>query len=173
MKKGLIPSKINNYNVYDEADRLIGLGDEMTMPDLESISSTISGSGILGEIDDPAVGHFGNTDVDVPFRMLDPQSVKMLDNTKATKLTLRGAAEVLDAEGNVDFQAMRVVMRGRCKKLAPGKVKLANQMETSVTLSLTYILIEVAGERVIELDKLNQVFKVLDNDVLAKVREML
>lgn len=169
----MIPSKINNYNVYDQAERLLGMGDEMTLPDFESTSNTISGSGLLGEIDDPAVGHFGNMEVEVPFRMLGTQSVNMLDNRQALQLTIRGAAEAMDAEGNVNFQPIRVVMRGRSKKLSGGKMKLANPMDTSVTLSLTYILIEVSGQRLIELDKLNQVFKIKDEDVLAKVKEML
>ena len=33
-----IPSKINSYNVYNDAERLIGVGDEVTLPDFEAIS---------------------------------------------------------------------------------------------------------------------------------------
>ena len=43
-----IPSKINNYNVYNVAERLIGVGDEVTLPDFEAMADTISGAGILG-----------------------------------------------------------------------------------------------------------------------------
>lgn len=40
-----IPSKINNYNVYNVAERLIGVGDEVTLPDFEAMADTISGAG--------------------------------------------------------------------------------------------------------------------------------
>ena len=38
-----IPSKINSYNVYNDAERLIGVGDEVTLPDFEAMAETISG----------------------------------------------------------------------------------------------------------------------------------
>ena len=43
-----IPSKINNYNVYNVADRLIGVGDEVPLPDFEALADTISGAGGSG-----------------------------------------------------------------------------------------------------------------------------
>ena len=51
-----IPTKINNYNVYNAGDKLLGVGDELTLPDFEATSETVSGAGILGEIDDPTIG---------------------------------------------------------------------------------------------------------------------
>lgn len=29
-----IPTKINRYNVYNKGNRLLGVGEEMTLPDL-------------------------------------------------------------------------------------------------------------------------------------------
>ena len=43
-----IPTKINNYNVYNEGEKLLGVGDELTLPDFEATSETVSGAGILG-----------------------------------------------------------------------------------------------------------------------------
>ena len=28
-----IPTKVNNYNVYNEGEKLLGVGDELTLPD--------------------------------------------------------------------------------------------------------------------------------------------
>ena len=50
-----IPTKINRYNVYNKGNRLLGVGEEMTLPDFEPSSETVTGAGILGEIDDPTV----------------------------------------------------------------------------------------------------------------------
>lgn len=167
-----IPTKINRYNVYNEAEKLIGAGDEVSLPDFEAMSETLSGAGILGEIDDPAVGHFSKMEITIPFRVLDEESTQMLDTTKAVRITLRGAQQTLSPEGDIAFRNMRVVTRGRPTKLSAGKLKSANPMDTSVTLSLLYILIEVDGKPLVELDKLNQVFKVNGKDILAKVRDM-
>ena len=32
-----IPTKINNYNVYNEGEKLLGVGDELTLPDFEQL----------------------------------------------------------------------------------------------------------------------------------------
>ena len=167
-----IPTKINKYNVYKDGTRLLGSGDEMSLPEFEASSETVSGAGILGEIDDPAVGYFGNQEMDVPFRILDHEAVDMLDMTKAIHLEIRGAQQTVNTEGTIEFRALRVVVRGRCKKFAPGKMKAGSPMETTVTLSMLYILIELEGKPILELDKINEVYKIKGNDVLEAVKEM-
>ncbi len=81
-----IPTKINKYNVYNAGNRLLGMGDEMSLPDFEPSSETVSGAGILGEIDDPTVGYFGNQELEIPFRVLDREAMDMMDMTKASSL---------------------------------------------------------------------------------------
>ena len=46
-----IPTKINKYNVYNTGNRLLGMGDEVTLPSFEASSETVSGAGVLGEFD--------------------------------------------------------------------------------------------------------------------------
>ena len=36
-----IPTKINNYNVYNEGEKLLGVGDELTLPDFVATSETV------------------------------------------------------------------------------------------------------------------------------------
>ena len=45
-------------------------------------------------------------------------------------------------------------------------------MDTSVTLNVSYILIEVDGNSLVELDKLNPTFKINGVDLMQRVREM-
>ena len=74
-----IPTKINRYNVYNKGNRLLGVGEEMTLPDFEPSSETVTGAGILGEIDDPTVGYFSNQELEIPFRLLDKETADMMD----------------------------------------------------------------------------------------------
>ncbi len=167
-----IPTKINRYNVYNRGNRLLGMGDELTLPSFEASTETVSGAGILGEIDDPTVGYFGNQEMEIPFRILDNEATDMLDMTKAVQLEIRGAAQTTNSEGDIEYQGVRVVVRGRSNKFTTGKLKAGNPMDTSITLSILYILIELDGVSVLELDKLNEVFKINGNDILAKVKEL-
>lgn len=168
----MIPTKISKYNVYNKGYRLLGIGDELTLPDFEAASETISGAGILGEIDDPTVGYFTNQEMEIPFRVVDDEAVEMLDMTKAVHLEIRGGQQTLDREGDIAFRDIRVVVRGRCKKFTPGKMKAGSPMEAAVTLSLLYILIELDGKSILELDKLNEVYKVRGKDILKELKEM-
>jgi Phage tail tube protein FII len=167
-----IPTKINKYNVYNEGNRLLGMGDEMSLPDFEASAETISGAGILGEIDDPTVGYFGNQEIEIPFRVVDGEAINMLDMTKAVKLEIRGAMQTTSSAGDIEFKPVRVVVRGRAAKFSPGKLKAGNPMDTAITLTVLYILIELDGKSVLELDKLNEVFKINGVDVLAAIKEM-
>ena len=167
-----IPTKINKYNLYNDTERLLGTGDEVTLPDFEAMSDTISGAGILGEIEDPTVGYFGNQEIEIPFRVVDKEAVDMMDMTKAVRLTLRGAQQTTNNDGDIEFRSMRVVVRGRDKKFSPGKVKNGSTMDTKITLTVIYIMIEVEGEQLVELDKLNEVFKIRGVDIIKKIKEM-
>lgn len=167
-----IPTKINKYNLYNEAERLLGVGDEVTLPDFEAVSDTISGAGILGEIEDPTVGYFSNQEMEIPFRVTDKEAVDMMDTTKAVQLTLRGAQQTTNNDGDIEFRSMRVVVRGRCKKFSPGKVKAGSTMDTKITLTILYIMIEVDGEQLVELDKRNEEFRIRNVDVIKKIKEM-
>jgi len=167
-----IPTKINLFNLYTQGNRMLGISDEVTLPDFEALSETISGAGILGEIDDPTVGHFGSMEQEVPFRVLDEDAVGLMDPTAPVNITLRAAQQVSTVDGAVTFKPMRVVMRGKNKSLSLGSVKQATAMSTSISMELTYILIELNGKPMVELDKLNGVFKIKGVDIMSKAREM-
>ena len=172
MNRNAIPTKINKYNVYAKGNKLLGRGDEMELPKFETSGETVSGAGLLGEIEDPTVGYFTNQTMDVPFRVLDQDAVDMLDMTKAVQLEIRGAQQTTDSEGNIVFRSMRVVVRGRANSFTPGKLKNGSTMDTAISISVLYILIELDGESMVELDKLNEGFKIRGVDQLADIKEM-
>ena len=56
-------TKINAYNDYLDGKKNIGISDEVTLPDLEALTETLSGAGILGEIDEPLLGHYKASEI--------------------------------------------------------------------------------------------------------------
>jgi len=57
------------------------------------------------------------------------------------------------------------------KKLTSGTVKQGGAMDAAVTVEVVYIMIELDGKQRVELDKLNNVYKVNGVDLLAKIRK--
>ncbi len=167
-----IPTKINMFNLYRDASILSGITGEVALPDFEAMSETISGPGILGEIDDPTIGQFGSQEMEIPFRAYTDDAFSMLNPGNNVNITLRGSIQVTTSGGGVDFVGMRVIVRGKCKSFTGGTVKQGGAMNNSIKLELTYIRIDLDGKNRVELDKLNGVFKLNGADILAKARSM-
>ena len=68
---------------------------------------------------------------------------------------------------------MRVMVRGFVKNFSPGSVKINDQMTSTVTISIAYYLVDVAGNNVIELDKLNSKCVINGVDVLEDIRSYI
>lgn len=171
MAAAAIPEIINNYNMYLKGTALVGLTGDVALPDFEAMTETLSGPGILGEIEEAVIGAFGSMEIEIPFRVLDDDVFKMISPTAPLDLTLRASEQItVKSTGAIDYKGMRIVIRGRVKKLTSGTVKQGGTMNSSVTVEITYILIEQGGSPKIELDKLNNVYKVNGVDLLAKIK---
>lgn len=170
----LFPSVVNNFNVYNQGKKLIGQTGEVTLPTFDSKTTTINGAGILGDIEDPVMGQVQSTTVEIPFRTLSDDCFSICNPLEAVDITLRGAIQCMNTKtGRNEMKGMRIVMRGKEKSFKPGSVKAGEQMNCSVTLELVYIMIEVNGEKMIELDKLNGVYVVAGNDLLAGINALI
>ena len=166
-----IATQINAYNVYLDGKKLIGVSDEVTLPDFEALTETLSGAGILGEIDEPLLGHFGASEIEIPFRTLNNDMFKLANMQSAISLTLRMSTQTIDeAKMSTDFLPSRIVIKGKNKALTGGKVKQGSGTGSSLKVEILYILIEVNKKSKFELDKLNFVYKVNGTDLLKKVR---
>ena len=167
-----IPEIINDFNVYKSGSKLIGVSDEVTLPDFEAMTETISGAGIAGEYETNNPGHFSSIEMEVPFRVLYGDIFQMLDTTKIIDLTMRGSVQVTDGTGTKSHVGMRVAVRGSTKKISGGSLKAGSPMSSSVTLEVTYIKIENNGKTALELDKLNGVFVVNGKDIMSAIRSL-
>lgn len=167
-----IPEVIHSFNVYKTGNKLIGLTGEVTLPDFDAMTETISGAGILGEFEEVIIGQFGSMEQEIPFRILDEDIFSLMNPLESLDLTLRASEQyTVKDTGAVDFKGMRVVVRGKQKSFKPGKVQNGTQMDASVSIEIVYIMIEVDGIQKVELDKLNYVYKINGVDLLEKVRK--
>ena len=166
-----IPEVIHDFNLYVTGNKLGGVTGEVKVPELASVTSTTSGAGILGEYESVVAGHYGSMEQEIPFRCINADYFTLINPNEAFEVTLRGSIQYTEqATMKVKHMGMRIVYRGRCKKINIGTVKQRGSMDSSVTLELFYILIEMDGQSKLELDKLNGVFKVDGVDLLAEVK---
>lgn len=164
-----IPEKVNDYNVYQDGNKMIGLAAEVELPSIKMKTSTIEGVGVGGEIDSPTIGQFESLEAKLKFNTPYSSATDLMNPLNTVNLTLRAAQQVYDKTGGYAFKGLRIVMGGRVKEFNPGTVKKGDSMDAETTLELTYYMIEVDGEQVVEVDKLNGVYKVNGSDMLAGI----
>lgn len=170
----LLPELINNYNVYNKGQQWVGVTGDVELPDLESLTETMEGAGMLGEVDVSAVGHFASGQMTVPFVTVNKQVFEALNFAEPLELQIRASKQSANkATAGTDFTPTRVVLRGMGHTVAPGHLTKGKQMETSVEIEYTYIKVEDDGYTVLELDKLNNVFIVNGVDQLARIRAQI
>ena len=87
-------------------------------------------------------------------------------------LDARAAQQQLNKDkGTAGYRGIRIAVRGKMKSFKPGVLKQGGRMNSSVTLELHYILIEIDGETKLELDKLNSVYRVGGKDIMEEMRQ--
>jgi len=173
MSVNAIPEKVINYNVYLGNDKLIGINASVTLPKLEQMSTTISGAGIAGEYESAVPGHFGKIETDITFNTVSEESSQLLVPGTKT-LVFRASQQSYDvAGGQMNYRALKISMKVLSKGIDLGKLSVGKQTETKNTFEVVYIKVEENGKTLIELDKLNFIFKVNGIDVLADIRNQI
>lgn len=173
MNKGTIPTKLTDYNIYNEGELLIGTNGDITLPDLEAITSEISGAGIAGTMEDPTPGYFGSLELEMKFRTVSEESSRLMI-PQAHTLTLRAAQTRHDpATGKNSQEGLKVVCRGVPKSYSVGTFKQGEPTETTTKLELSYIKITRGSVVVLELDKFNHIFVVEGIDYMKEIRDLI
>lgn len=168
-----IPEKVVNFNLYNEGEKLLGITGEVTLPNFEAMTETVSGAGIAGEYESPTPGHFGSMEIEIPYRTVNGQATKLMTPT-ATTVILRGSQQINDASaGTIDYQPVKITMKVTPKNFNLGTFGVGQPSETANTLEILYIKITIDGEEVLEYDKLNFIYIVDGQDILKDVREQI
>lgn len=166
-----IPQFITNYNMYGDARRLVGVTGDVTLPNFEPVTQTISGAGIAGEVEVPVPGNFKSMSVEVPFRVIDPDMFTLASASGYISLTLRESQQINDiSQGGVTQQGVRIEIRGMLKGLDLGKATAGGATDSKLTVEIAFIAIYIDNVEKIYLDKFNYICRVNGVDILAAAR---
>ncbi len=167
-----IPEVINNFNVYNgDGNDLIGVTAEMSLAELNNLTSEIRGAGIAGTYNTPVIGQYESIQQVIPFRIMYKDMAAIMNPLKVTRVNVRGAIQLTDkASGVSKMCGFRYVVGGHCVSATPGTMQPGNPMGSSATIEVTYMLVEIDGEKVVEIDKLNNICRIDGEDLLEQVR---
>lgn len=165
--------KYTVYNRNGKVPKRIADTTEITLPDLEYLSETISGAGMNGEFDLPTLGQLAAATLSISERSLGENSIE-LSAPKAQNLELRWASMALnEATGAVETVDKKIIFKGLPKKLTLGKLAPNSAEESALDFEMLYLKYIVKGVVKIEIDKLNDRFIVNGVDYNAAIKNVL
>ena len=166
-----VPEMISEARVYwNGEDNMIGIAS-VDLPELSAMTTSITGVGVMGEIDAPVKGHFQGMEMTLNWRTPHINGLRM-SGGRAVALEIYSNIQNFDSGANeyVDDK-LRVVVRGRGKTYAPGTQEAGNTSDSSNTIEVHYLKIEINDIEVIELDKYGYKYAIDGEDMLATVRK--
>lgn len=168
----VIPQVIHLFNVYKDGNKQIGIANEVTLPEIPYKTVTIDGAGIPGSYDAAVIGNFDSIKQTIPFINLYTNMIDFTDPEALQDITMRASLQVENkSTGATDYVGLRVVEKGKCISFNPGQMKQADRMSATVTIECMYILIEIDGKKLIEIDKWNGIYIVNGKDLMEKARK--
>ena len=167
MASVVIPSSLENFELFIESDRSLGTVD-ITLPKLTAKTVDVEGAGIGGTISLPTQGQTDNLEVEVNFRAVTDSTIKL------AQIKAHGAINCWNAsEGAYQTKQVRVSMRAIPSEFDLGKLASASTMDHKVTMTLSYLKVSVDGTKMIEIDKFNYIQYLYGTDYLAATKAAL
>ncbi len=167
-----IPDKLINAKIYREGDELLGVG-EVTLPDLEYMKESMSGLGILGELETPVIGHFGNLTLGISWNTVNTQAVNLLKTT-GHQLQVYAAIQVYDSGLNRLLpKPVKLTANSLPKKAGLGKTTPGKKMDNDTEVEVVSMFLWIDGKEVIAIDKLNGICRINGEDMLAEINSYL
>ena len=167
-----IPERLINFRVYDEENTPLGLAT-VDLPQLQSMSDTVSGAGIACAIDSPVLGPYLRKPTTFHWRTIEPEAAK-LSRQRSHQVDLRGSQQVYDtSSGDYATVAVRATLKITPKSYNLGTFEPGSTTDSEQEFEVTYLKLYVDGNEVVEVDKYNFIAKVGDADVLESVRKDL
>lgn len=163
------PDVLSQYRVYNAGRVLIGVA-QADLPDIQSMTTEVAGSGLGGTIDMPVVGMTQSMTTTLNFRTAHRDAFSLL-NAAFNHLELWGSLQMTEAgSGRLVAVQHKIVIRGIFKNLTPGKFAVAETQDRSIAMETIYFREMLDGVEHLEVDKMNMIYRVDGVDQLAAVR---
>lgn len=166
-----IPDRLIGFRLYKGGDFITTA--DVELPDIEHMTETLSGAGIAGEIEMPAIGQIASMSTTINYRTQTNAQIDFLE-PRGTMIDLRGSLQEYDsATGRITSKAVKVTMNVLPKTIGLGKFEVGATTDSSSELEVTYLKMFIDNKEVLEIDKTNYIYKVNGVDYLEEIRQQL
>jgi P2 family phage contractile tail tube protein len=165
-------SKVYDANVYLNDASLHGQAQEVTCPDISAVMTDYKALGMVGSVE--LFNGFDKLEASIKWTFPENDIKKACANflVPVDMMVRSSKAEFVNGAISVEKPVV-IYMVGLPKKHQGGSFKPKEDTELESTFAVTYYKEEVDGDVIIELDVLNNIYKVDGEDLLAERRQNL
>lgn len=166
------PAAYINLEIYEDSVNLLGVA-KVQLPAVAFPCVTISGAGMMGEMEVPLYGMISNMTTTINWLTPHGDAVRLM-SPKKHQLDMRVAEEYWDVEqAEVGLWADKYVMIIRPKTTNMGTVAPMSAADTSGEYVVYYFAGYKDGQQLWEVDKRNMKCVIQGVDYMAEVRKAL
>ena len=152
-------NRVTNANIYVDGNCLLGKAEEIKLPDITTVMSEHKALGMVGKIELPS--GFEKMEGEIKWNSFYRDVwLKMNNAYSMVQLQVRSNVETYGAMGRMQQQPLVTFLSVMFKKNPMGTFKQNDNAEFSSSFACYYVKQQLAGEDMIELDALANIYKV-------------
>jgi P2 family phage contractile tail tube protein len=167
-----IPTQLNNYSVWYEGYRFIGMADT-TLPNLANLTDTLKSAGYGGETVYPVQSHYADWEVTFNFHSPSPESLNLMRQDGLLVECMAGTQEHETGDHKILIAAWKYTLGIIPKGFDLGKMEVGVKQACVVVAACTYIKAVRDGVVMFEKDKPNMKDIILGTDYASPIRRAI
>ncbi|ECD4176987.1 phage major tail tube protein [Salmonella enterica subsp. enterica serovar Napoli] len=166
MSKKNASNIISGANIYLDGKNFIGKAEEVKLPDIATVVQEHKALGRIGKVELPY--GFDKMEGEIKWNGLYPEAAKMVANPfKVYQLQLRASVVRYSGTSRQSEVPLVVTLNVNFKKSPLGTFKHLEAPDLNSEYGCTYVKMMFDGEEILELDVINNIFRVDGQDMLA------
>ena len=166
-------SKVQDANVYINGTSTHGQASEVSLPELQYSKSEYKALGLMGVV---KLWNKGVEALEATIKWNYPDNdvqIACSNPTKIIDLMVRSNKTVFTDNEAVDEQPVIVYLRGTSNNHGLGAYKAKEDTDLSTKLDISYIKEVINGREIVEIDILNNIFRIDGIDQMAAYKTNL
>lgn len=162
-------SKVFNARVYIDGNDFIAKAEEVELPKVKFTFAETKALGLYGASELPT--GIDKLEAKIKFNTVDPSFMKLASDPFTSRVVIvRAPYQVWTQQGVSKSADLKAEMRGFFKEFDSGKFKARDTVEAEATLSVIYYRLEIDSKEILEIDVINNIYKVDGKDKLQEYR---
>lgn len=166
-------NRVTNANVYVDGVNLLGRAEEVTPPGINQLMADHTGLGMVGKLKVPT-GGLELTDATFRWSSFYPEVIRAAAlASQALQLQVRASIDEYSGEGLIGQTGLLISLGGMFHELGLGTFKKHEAVTNEMKFTANYLKVVADGDALVEVDLYNNIYKVADEDLLSRFRELI